>query len=179
MGASYDTPGRHCSRLGVARRRRRRRLEAGRRGSRRPSDQAIRKRARSRRPLVPARGGHGHRLSRPQRSRQDDDATDAARTRATRCRHGARLRASVPGARGSGTARRRSAGGGGLPPRPLGTRASDHAGARSAAAGLPRRRRARDGRADARSTPPGQDLLARDAPAARSRGGLARETRSY
>ena len=91
-------------------------LESGARGV---VEQAVRTHHRGRRSLVRARAGHDHRLPRPERRRQDDDAADAARARRADERPRARLRPALRGARAA-----RAAGSGRCSRRPTSTRAA-------------------------------------------------------
>ena len=143
-------------------------------------DQAVREAHGGRGPLLHARAGDDHRLPRPERRRQDDDAADAARPghadeRAARSSSTGR----TPTSTGPVDARRRGARGDRFPPGPLGPQPSAdprHAppvSPDSRADEVAAPRRARGGR-----RAPGQGLLARHAPAARARRGAARRARA-
>ena len=149
-------------------------MERNRRGTR--SDQAIRRHARRRRPLVRGAARPRDRLRRPQRRGQVDHAASDSRAGRSQRRKRARERPAVrrsrqPAPRGRGAARRPRDAPRAFRPRPPALarreqRAVTHAGGRGA--------RAR--RAGGRGPPEGRRLLARHGAAPRPRGRASRRS---
>ena len=160
------------------RRRHRERCLAVESGARGVVDKAVRTHRRGRRSLVLARAGHDHRLPRPERRRQDDDAADAPGAGRADERPCARLRPTLRGARAARASDRGGVGSDRLPPGPLRPRPPAHARRGSRPATLPRRGRSPAGRARAGCWPSRQGLLARHASAAGAGRRAARRPRA-
>ncbi len=139
----------------------------------RRTHQTLRSGLGGRRSLGPHRAGSGHGLPRSQRGRQDDLAAHAPRTRAPHVGQGDHRgpvlrRARLPAADGG-----RGARGVELPPRPFRREPPQGLRARRGPAHVPHRSRAGARRPGRRGRTPRRRLLARHAPAPRTRHGPA------